>query len=292
MLTFQPQAFPELQLCVPPEDGARASPTTTSPVAALPGVATSEYIHSPRWNKRRRLSMDEEREERARQVPRLYTSPVRVAPPPGLESPELLAPRSATQSWTTSSKSSPFLPLSAGYPPMRSPAPFEAAERAESGPPLPALARLSFDRDGALLHRVRVPSADDFLQQPVSRSAAVQPMARSPHAGPGARPETFSFAHHHPSRTQSLSLGSIHPFDRSPFSATGYGGYQEYMQMGDFAGMGMTGDPKQRKRRGNLPKETTDKLRSWFVAHLHHPYPTEDEKQELMRQTGLQMSKC
>lgn len=54
--------------------------------------------------------------------------------------------------------------------------------------------------------------------------------------------------------------------------------------------MGMGGDNKQRKRRGNLPKETTDKLRAWFVAHLHHPYPTEDEKQELMRQTGLQMS--
>jgi hypothetical protein len=49
-------------------------------------------------------------------------------------------------------------------------------------------------------------------------------------------------------------------------------------------------DSKQRKRRGNLPKETTDKLRAWFVAHLQHPYPTEDEKQDLMRQTGLQMS--
>jgi hypothetical protein len=48
---------------------------------------------------------------------------------------------------------------------------------------------------------------------------------------------------------------------------------------------------KSRKRRGNLPKETTDKLRAWFKAHLHHPYPTEEEKQELMRQTGLQMSK-
>jgi len=52
----------------------------------------------------------------------------------------------------------------------------------------------------------------------------------------------------------------------------------------------MSGDNKQRKRRGNLPKETTDKLRAWFMAHLQHPYPTEDEKQELMRQTGLQMN--
>jgi hypothetical protein len=52
----------------------------------------------------------------------------------------------------------------------------------------------------------------------------------------------------------------------------------------------LSGDNKQRKRRGNLPKETTDKLRAWFVAHLQHPYPTEDEKQDLMRQTGLQMN--
>lgn len=57
-------------------------------------------------------------------------------------------------------------------------------------------------------------------------------------------------------------------------------------------GMGMGGDGKSggRKRRGNLPKETTDKLRTWFVGHLHHPYPTEDEKQDLMVRTGLQMS--
>lgn len=46
----------------------------------------------------------------------------------------------------------------------------------------------------------------------------------------------------------------------------------------------------QRKRRGNLPKDTTDKLRDWFHRHLHHPYPTEDEKQALMDQTGLQMN--
>ena len=53
----------------------------------------------------------------------------------------------------------------------------------------------------------------------------------------------------------------------------------------------MNGEKTSRKRRGNLPKETTDQLRSWFVSHLSHPYPTEDEKQDLMRQTGLQMSK-
>jgi len=56
--------------------------------------------------------------------------------------------------------------------------------------------------------------------------------------------------------------------------------------------MAVTADnsSKQRKRRGNLPKETTDRLREWFLAHLEHPYPTEEEKQGLMRGTGLQMN--
>ena len=62
------------------------------------------------------------------------------------------------------------------------------------------------------------------------------------------------------------------------------------MRVNELGGMGSQGDNKQRKRRGNLPKETTDKLRSWFLGHLNHPYPTEDEKQKLMQQTGLQMS--
>lgn len=47
---------------------------------------------------------------------------------------------------------------------------------------------------------------------------------------------------------------------------------------------------KPRRRRGNLPKDITDKLRAWFFSHLAHPYPTEDEKQQLMDATGLQMS--
>lgn len=52
----------------------------------------------------------------------------------------------------------------------------------------------------------------------------------------------------------------------------------------------MGGDSKQRKRRGNLPKETTDTLRAWFREHLVHPYPSEEEKQRMMKVTGLQMS--
>ena len=50
------------------------------------------------------------------------------------------------------------------------------------------------------------------------------------------------------------------------------------------------GNPGPRRRRGNLPRDTTDLLKSWFSDHLAHPYPTEDEKQMLCRRTGLQMT--
>ena len=51
-----------------------------------------------------------------------------------------------------------------------------------------------------------------------------------------------------------------------------------------------SGGQAPRRRRGNLPRDTTDLLKQWFAEHLGHPYPTEDEKQLLCRQTGLQMT--
>jgi hypothetical protein len=50
------------------------------------------------------------------------------------------------------------------------------------------------------------------------------------------------------------------------------------------------GDGKQKRRRGNLPKQVTDMLRTWFTEHIAHPYPTEEEKHQLMLLTGLTMS--
>lgn len=108
------------------------------------------------------------------------------------------------------------------------------------------------------------------------------------HAGHQGQEHAYAF--HHPSRFQSLSTSSIRSHDRAPFSDAGATFPSQYQDATRYGGMGIAGDVKQRKRRGNLPKETTDKLRAWFVAHLQHPYPTEDEKQELMRQTGLQMN--
>lgn len=104
-------------------------------------------------------------------------------------------------------------------------------------------------------------------------------------------PPAMAYGYHQP-RGQSYSGPSTYSFshDRTVFSNSSHNVYP-----GSSFSYGMDGndgchDSKQRKRRGNLPKETTDKLRAWFVAHLQHPYPTEDEKQELMRETGLQMN--
>jgi hypothetical protein len=52
---------------------------------------------------------------------------------------------------------------------------------------------------------------------------------------------------------------------------------------GDGCGIGAGG----RKRRGNLPKQITDYLKGWFMQHLEHPYPTEDDKQQFVHDTGL-----
>lgn len=48
-------------------------------------------------------------------------------------------------------------------------------------------------------------------------------------------------------------------------------------------------DRPQRKR-GKLPKETTDYLKAWLHRHSDHPYPSEEEKKQLCHVTGLSMS--
>lgn len=46
-------------------------------------------------------------------------------------------------------------------------------------------------------------------------------------------------------------------------------------------------DPTKKRRRGNLPKEVTEFLKSWLVDHKKHPYPSEKEKIQLAHETGL-----
>ncbi|KAF6844587.1 homeodomain-containing protein [Colletotrichum musicola] len=281
------QAIPELHLRLQPQEASttRTTSSNTSPTVGFAGVMTPpEYVHSPNSNKRRRLSIDEEQEsERVSRVPRLYESPGRL--PQRQISPPMPS-RAATESWAGSARTSPYM-SSSGMPSMRSPA-MEVNERPETRPTLPSLPPMNFsDREPIPMQRVRGHSQDEFQPIRPTMGMSAVPMME---ASPAYRAAGYGYAYHHPSRVQSLSLGAIHPFDRTPFTAAGYGHYPEFMRIGELGAMGMHGDSKQRKRRGNLPKETTDKLRAWFVAHLHHPYPTEDEKQELMRQTGLQMN--
>lgn len=43
------------------------------------------------------------------------------------------------------------------------------------------------------------------------------------------------------------------------------------------------------KRTGKLPAATTAHLKGWLMAHVHHPYPTEDEKRGMCLETKLNM---
>ncbi|KAI0194188.1 hypothetical protein F4808DRAFT_464601 [Astrocystis sublimbata] len=95
---------------------------------------------------------------------------------------------------------------------------------------------------------------------------------------------------HQPTTAQTRSGESSH-HESAVFSPGTY--RHHYLQVyspADNYGMGTNGDTKPRKRRGNLPKEVTEILLTWFMDHLEKPYPTEEEKQILMKQTGLQMN--
>jgi hypothetical protein len=52
---------------------------------------------------------------------------------------------------------------------------------------------------------------------------------------------------------------------------------------------GIAGSGTPGKRRGNLPKESKDKLKLWLSLHVDHPYPTEEEKKELAAEAGMTM---
>ncbi|KAH7591119.1 hypothetical protein J7297_00483 [Nakaseomyces glabratus] len=44
---------------------------------------------------------------------------------------------------------------------------------------------------------------------------------------------------------------------------------------------------KKSKRRSNLPKDTIQILNQWLLDHIHNPYPTQQEKRDLLIKTGL-----
>ncbi|XP_064799969.1 homeobox protein PKNOX1-like isoform X4 [Oncorhynchus masou masou] len=44
-----------------------------------------------------------------------------------------------------------------------------------------------------------------------------------------------------------------------------------------------------KNKRGVLPKQATNVMRSWLFQHIGHPYPTEDEKKQIATQTNLSL---
>jgi hypothetical protein len=46
---------------------------------------------------------------------------------------------------------------------------------------------------------------------------------------------------------------------------------------------------KPKRRRGNLPKAVTALLKEWLAKHKKHPYPTEEEKLLLAKETKLSL---
>ncbi|KAF7545510.1 hypothetical protein G7Z17_g9109 [Cylindrodendrum hubeiense] len=279
------QAFPELQLHPQHQEAASKPASTVTHSPAPPLSATSpKYVHSPNENKRRRLSIEGDHEyERARQIPRHYYSPERSS---SRQISPTLPIQSSQESWGAPSRPNAFLTNGA----QPAPAPLEMKDRADPRHSLPGLPPpRTMEREPAPVSRLPAPAESYRSSQPPMPQHSGAPIVEA--APSSYREPNYGYSYHHPTRYQSLSAGSVHAFDRTPFTAGGYNTpYQDYARFGEMGAAGMGGDNKQRKRRGNLPKETTDKLRAWFVAHLQHPYPTEDEKQDLMRQTGLQMN--
>jgi hypothetical protein len=46
----------------------------------------------------------------------------------------------------------------------------------------------------------------------------------------------------------------------------------------------------EKKERKNFGKDTMDELKKWFASHLDHPYPDEEDKEELARKTNLNVA--
>ena len=120
----------------------------------------------------------------------------------------------------------------------------------------------------------------------------------------GVRPDTYpdgtarGYSHTYPSNAQSYGLSSLArpiygeygspTYPRGefypPYGLTSMNGASSPLTP---ASVGESTDGRNRRRRGNLPKSITDRLRGWFQDHLDHPYPSEEEKQMFMMQTGL-----
>ncbi|KAJ6557225.1 hypothetical protein DFH09DRAFT_540513 [Mycena vulgaris] len=107
---------------------------------------------------------------------------------------------------------------------------------------------------------------------------------------------------HHAADRRSLAGGikSEWAFPPSDFPLSS-GGVQQYSSMPPAPALNSPNRSPQsaasstlvdrpQRKRGKLPKETTDFLKAWLHRHSDHPYPSEEEKKQLCHATGLSMS--
>lgn len=139
--------------------------------------------------------------------------------------------------------------------------------------------------------RPSVTAAASYHQQRPSVAAAVsyhQP-AQHHEYGVGYYPEP-----HNAYRAQDPYFGQPHYANVAPLGYEGAVAYHHQPAQYSYTFQStMSGDQnsfQHRKRRGNLPKEATAILKEWFSKHSESPYPTEDEKLELCRLTGLTLN--
>ncbi|KAG4438758.1 hypothetical protein IFR05_005735 [Cadophora sp. M221] len=249
---------------------------------------------SPTSNGKRRWTADEEgdgEDSRDSAFPRFHRSPRLMD---RSHSAATIGPvRRASTAYTPdahSARSSPYQSIRS-LPAIRSPPSFDLPGRPDDRPTLPSLPSLMPTHNSTIPRSVQ-PFSEYAFGSPRQSAQTYPPITSSFEPSPSyQQPATYAYGYQ--PRGHSYS-GPSSPYpignDRSPFSSAHHAMYPNGMNPYIADGNDREGDTRQRKRRGNLPKETTDKLRAWFVSHLTHPYPTEDEKQELMRQTGLQMN--
>jgi hypothetical protein len=84
-------------------------------------------------------------------------------------------------------------------------------------------------------------------------------------------------------------------YQRSSFAAPAHPGYEHGYPQTQYdvrfqQHVGLDHNAFNRKRRGNLPKEATNYLKAWFARNRASPYPTEDQKIEMCRDTGLSLN--
>ena len=127
-------------------------------------------------------------------------------------------------------------------------------------------------------------------QQPVYRHSPSHQGLAAPGAYPPPAPPNGSVHVHRPSYYQEHAPAPAYAYG-APYAAAAHPGYENgYGEVRFQQHVGADPNNFNRKRRGNLPKESTNMLKQWFSQHRSQPYPTEDQKIELCNMTGLTMN--